>query len=280
MAETRPGPASGEAMPRSLEAGRSGRGGGWQLRGYVEYFRRAVVLILTVMALMSIADAGLLTAAAWAVAALMAYVFIPRAPRPAGAKTYSQFAAVIGPDLVGLLLTGIFIVLPFWARASDAPLWQDFGILVHPAALLTWPLALISAAILVMSARSASFWIVVDDASVHIGSIGAQHHLRFAEIERVEPFRRGLPRWFRWLVPLLAVTGRFTAAGAIMLARDSVGISLVTKDGQRIDVSTDAMEGPTRQLLNQLRKSNVPVNGVGSRPGRQRARRANPDRPG
>jgi hypothetical protein len=63
----------------------------------------------------------------------------------------------------------------------------------------------------------------------------------------------------RALTPLLVLTGKFTQAGAILLARDEVGIALEKRDGTRATIPSDAFEKPFRKVLKALRKQGVPL---------------------
>ena len=215
------------------------------------------MLILLCIGLAVLPVAGGWTSSAFLVAALAVYLVVPRAARPASALTYDLVPAVYGPDLVGFLLTGVFFALPFWARMGEPYLWGDFGVLVHPSALLVWPLALVAVAILWFSARYASFWLVIDTEGFRISRLGSTRFVPFSAIVQVRPMRRGLPRWFRWLTPVLIATGKFGAAGAMLLARDTTGITLVLDDGAEISIPQEAFEKPMRRVLSALRRKRV-----------------------
>ena len=216
-----------------------------------------LTLILLCFGLAVLPVAGMWTSSAFLIGALAVYLAIPRAVRPASALTYDLLPAVYGPDLVGFLLTGVFFALPFWARMGEPYLWADFGVLVHPSALLVWPLALIAVAILWFSAQYASFWLVIEDGGLRIGRLGTVRIVAFSSIVEVRPMRRGLPKWFRWLTPLLVAAGKFGAAGAVLLARDTTGITLVLDDRSEISIPQEAFEKHMRRVLSSLRKKGV-----------------------
>ena len=216
-----------------------------------------LTLILLCFGLAVLPVAGMWKASAFLIGALAVYLAIPRAARPASALTYDLLPAVFGPDLVGFLLTGVFFALPFWARMGEPYLWGDFGVLVHPSALLVWPLALIAVAILWFSAQYASFWLVIEDGGLRIGRLGTVRIVAFSSIVEVRPMRRGLPKWFRWLTPLLIAAGKFGVAGAVLLARDTTGITLVLDDRSEISIPQEAFEKHMRRVLSALRKNGV-----------------------
>lgn len=222
-----------------------------------EHVRRGVTLVLLTIALASWPDVGWRLAAIVIVCGAAIYILLPVKPRPQGAMTYERLPAVIGPDLLGLGLTSVFAALPFWARMGEPYLWEDFGLLVHPSAFLAWPLALISATILWFSARYAAFWLVIEPEGLRIGQNSGERFILFSEIISIDPFRRGLPGWLRWLAPLMVIAGKTSAAGALLLARDTTGISLILRDGSSVDIAQEAFEKPLRRVLNALKKNHV-----------------------
>lgn len=221
-----------------------------------EVARRAVPLILLCAGLAALPTAGAVAGATFIAAAIAVYLGLPRAHRPASALIYDSIPAVYGPDVLGFLLTGTFFALPFWARMGEAYLWDDF-ILVHPSALLTWPLALIALAILWFSAHYAAFWLVIEKDGLLINRLEGARFVAFSSIGEIRPFRRGLPKWVRRLVPFLVAAGKYGPAGAVLLARDSVGITLALDDGTKISIPQEGFEKPLRRLLAVLHGKGV-----------------------
>lgn len=74
-----------------------------------------------------------------------------------------------------------------------------------------------------------------------------------------------LPRVLRVLVPLLAAGGHLTAAGGLMLTRDSTGVCLKLTDGRSIVIQREAFEKPLRRLLHVLKKKGVPMAAEGEK---------------
>ncbi len=224
-----------------------------------EYLRRALTLLLLTLGLIAFGKWG--QAVAWPLigAGLLFYIFLPRETPPDKALVYERMPAVVGPDIIGFLLSSVLIALPFWAgMGNDAYLWEDFP-LVHPSAILSWPIALISLYILVIAVRFGCFWLVIEPDGLRISTVRGQRQVSFGQVESVRPFRKGLPRWMKALAPLLAMSGKYTAAGAIMLARDASGISLRLKDGSSVDINVDAFEQAAKRVIKTLRKQGIPV---------------------
>lgn len=157
-------------------------------------------------------------------------------------------------------MTSLFIALPFWARAgNDSYLYEGF-LLVHPAAVLTWPLALIIMFILVIAAKYASYWVVIEANGLRIGSVKEEKFVPFEQMEEVIPYRKGLPKWLKYLTPLMVLTGKYTAAGAVLLARDTTGMTIKLQDGTLVNIPSEAFEKPFKKILKVLRAHNIPVN--------------------
>ena len=227
--------------------------------GAREYFRRGLTLVLLTSGLAGIPYWDGLIIGILMGAALLFYLLFPRCSPPPKALTYERIPAVYGPDFIGFFMTSVFIALPFWARAgNDSYLYEGF-LLVHPAAVLTWPLALLSVYILVVAARYASYWILIEENGLTICSTKQERFLSFEEIKEVIPYRKGLPKWLKYLTPLMVLTGKYTAAGAVLLARDTTGMSIKLQDGTSVNIPSEAFEKPFKKILKVLHEHAVPI---------------------
>lgn len=220
-----------------------------------EAARRAVTLLLVTTGGVLGFRYGVTATVVLLVIALMAYVLIPREAPPAGALLPDRMAAIIGPDLLGVLLGSVFLGMPFAAAVFEGePLAT-----IHPSAVLAWPMAVFAIVILAVATRYAVWWVVIEPDGLRIADIRDERHIRYEAIARVEPYRRGLPKAVRWLTPLLILTGRYTEAGAVVLARDTTGIRLVGKDGARLAILVaEGFEQPLRRISRALEKHGVP----------------------
>jgi hypothetical protein len=222
-------------------------------RGLIQCLGRAVSLALFVTGLVHIRS-GLFGPVLVTVAIIIIW-FLPTMPRPQDALAPHRLPAVLGPDLLGHLLTGFFIALPFWA-GGDAS-FSRAGI--HVMAIITWPMAIGGLVLVAVAAGNASRWLRIEDDALEVATAWRRQRIRYAEIARIDPWRRGLPRWLRVFVPLLVAGGHPTAAGGLMLARDSTGVCLKLTDGRNIVVQNEAFEKPLRRLLHVLKKKGVPT---------------------
>jgi hypothetical protein len=227
--------------------------------GVLECSRRTVTLVLVTLGLISPGYWDVVFAGVFLGAAVLFYIFFPRIRPPAKALFYEHIPAVIGPDLLGFILTSVFIALPFWVGAgNDGYLYEDF-ILVHPAAVLAWPMALISSYMLVVAARYASYWIKIEAKGLMIHSIRAVKLIAFEQMTEVTPYRKGLPKWMGFLTPLLILSGKYTAAGAVVLARDTTGMTINLQAGSPVNIPMDSFEKASKKILKELHKHAVSI---------------------
>lgn len=210
--------------------------------GSLEYLRRSGTLVLCV--------AGFVCLQRPAVAAILLgvglafYLFLPVAAPPQGALTHDRMSSIIIPDALGFALVSFFFAMPVWFGRGDGSLFGG----IHPMAILTWPLAFGSLAILAVAAHRASAWLRIEDEGLRLASARQIQHIPYGAIVGVEPYRSGFPAWVRALVPWLAATGRYTTAGAVALARDTTGVRLRLANGRSAVIPRDGFERPYRQV--------------------------------
>lgn len=228
---------------------------------WIEAGRRAVPLALLTSALVLAAHGRWPLAAMAGATAIAVYAILPRETPPAGALVFDRMPAVIGPDILGFLLGAFFLGLPLAAAAFEG---DPFGT-IHPSAILAWPMAVFSLAILAIASVHAAYWVVIEGDGLHVADFKGERRVPFADIVSVEPYRRGLPRFIRWLTPLLIASGRYTQAGAVLLARDTTGMRLVVGAAQdannrkdSIVVTEEGFEQPFRRIVAALKKHGVP----------------------
>lgn len=227
--------------------------------GSREYLRRGISLILLSLGLIGFAYWGRGIASALIAAAAVFYYVLPQVLRPASALVYEPMPAILVPDLLGFVLASFSIALPFWAGAAENEyVYQNF-ILVHPAAILTLPLALAGILILVVAANYASYWVIIERDGLKISSAKKKKFLPYAEMVEVIPYRRGLSKWLKIFTPLLVLSGKYTLAGSILLTRDSTGLSIKLRDRSSVNVASEAFEKPFEEILLALYDRSIPI---------------------
>ncbi|TKZ20600.1 hypothetical protein FAP39_09925 [Shimia litoralis] len=213
-------------------------------RGKYLFLIRALTFAILLLALLAIPRFGWWSASALIVGSVVVYFWAPRPARPAGSLSYDRVSAVVLPDWLGLIFGSIMCALPVWAAPSMGT--SDW---VHPMAWLVWPMGLCMASFTVIGWRYECLNFVVTPAHLSIDTGVAKYDIIWDDILGVSPWKRDLPRWMRRLTPILISMGHYTQAGAIVLARESSGISLERKGQKPFVISTDGFETNTQTLM-------------------------------
>ena len=187
-------------------------------------------------------------------AAIVFYVFFHKQPTRDEALTYHPWRAVIVTDWMGILLASAMFALPIWAASE----WPGDG-LFHSMVWLVLPMGLVFLAFTVVGWRHEAFELVIHPDALTIDTGAKRHHLSWADIEKVSPWRRDVPEWMRRLAPFLAASGHPLQAGAIMIARESTGLAIHHGAGKPIIIPTDAFEENARRLLADLVRNDVKI---------------------
>lgn len=223
-----------------------------------ELLRRAGTLVLVILGIIAFAMGDHLLGGLALVVALALYLALPRVTPPQGAFNYDRMPAVVMPDILGFFLISFFVALPFVFAATEGVEWRNLLTDIHFAAVLCWPMALISLPILFVSNSYANYWLRIEPDGLRIHSTKGEEFVRFDAIRQVAFHSRGVPGWIKALTPFLVLSGKFTQAATILLARDEVGIVLEKHDGTKATIPSDAFEKPFWKLMMALRKHGVP----------------------
>ena len=194
-------------------------------------------------------------------AGLAVYVVLPRRKRDSGALAYSTVRAVILPDLVGLLLAGVFFALPFLIVPSNSSsadvLDPDGGWIV--LTLVCWMFAVGGVVIVGVAARYAAFSIVPGNDGLDVTSWRGRARYRYADMQVARPYARRASKGLIGLGVLATLLNWRAAAPTLALASsDSSGLEIVFRDGRTWRVMADALNGFDR-LVGILRDNGVAV---------------------
>lgn len=223
-------------------------------RGLYFAVLRVSVIVLWCAGLLALGRGFWLLAGIAAASAVAVYTFWPRQIVPQETMTYNRFSAIIGPDWLGILFGGVMIVLPFWA-ASD--LTGDGW--VHPMAWGLWPMAALCLSFTAIGWRHEAFILTIGEDGLSIDT-GTQHlAIAWDSIDDVRPWRRDLPAWMRSLAPLLATSGHFLQAGAIMVARESRGMVIRQAGRKPVVIGIDAFEANAKRLMSEFLKRGIKI---------------------
>ncbi len=221
-------------------------------RGTLLALLRVVVLMLLLIGLAALPN--WIWASPFLIAAIAIYWRAPRPALPDRALSYNWVTAIAGPDWIGFLFGGLLCVLPIWAARADGG-----AELLHPVAFLVWPIAAILLSLPVIGWRNEAYALVLDAHSFTIHTGFKPRSIQFDAVTQAKPWRRGLPRWMRYLTPFLIAKGYYGQAGGILLARDSTGIALELTTGPKVVIKADGFETPTRALMKRLQQAGTPM---------------------
>jgi len=210
--------------------------------GLLELLMRLIVMVLFAAALVCAVHVNGWMGGGLALAGLAVYIWFPRSSVPDGALRYARGPAVIGPDLIGYMLTTIFLALPFLIG-------------IPGTAWMFAPMALVSMLLLVLSAWYASFYLVLGPDEIVLHTLRRSRRVSPGDITGVSAYKRGLPKWMRKLVPFLVMGGAYGAAGSVMLARDETGMELRFADGTRQKIPAQGFEKHFKVLARHLKES-------------------------
>ncbi|AHM05823.1 hypothetical protein roselon_03576 [Roseibacterium elongatum DSM 19469] len=224
-------------------------------RGLSLALQRAVTVALLLAACIAAARLSWAAGVGLGVLALVVYVAAPIPKPPADAWVYDRGPAVIGPDLLSFLFAPPFLAIPFWAE----PAWPMGGGALHPSAVLAWPAGLFFLIFTGIGWHYAAMAVRITQTGLEVETGRRRFAVPFAEMAEIGPWRRGLPRWVRALAPLALALGRPGAAGAIMIARDSNGISIARRSGPPVVIGSDAFARATKAILTACQQHDVPI---------------------
>ncbi len=223
-------------------------------RGMILICLRLFVFVIWMSGLLLWPEEGPVVGGAACVLAVVAYTFLPRPRRPEGAMIYNRASAVVIADWMGIVLGSLMLALPVWA----APEMSDSAG-VHPMAWLVWPMGLGFLSFSVIAWYYDCFTLEITAQGLRIETAWRHDSIAWADIERVGPWRRDVPRWMRRLVPMLVMTGNPTQAGAILMARDSKGMSIERKGAAPFVISVGGFEENAKRLLAEFMRRDVEI---------------------
>lgn len=197
-------------------------------------------------------------------AGLLGYALLPWHRTAPNELRYSTARANVLPDLLGTAMAAVFFALPILILTANVrgPRGLDlldfdggWGVLT----LVLWAFAAGGLSILFVSLRYATTSLfLLDEGLARVGLAGGWQ-CRFDDIEAIEPAVLRTPRWLR---VLLFVGGLFNwrLMGQALLAqaRQSTGMTLCCRDGRRLTLWFDSLEGFDR-LFHALRRAGVPM---------------------
>lgn len=196
------------------------------------------------------------------VASLLLYALLPRPRHRPEVLRYGDAAAVVLPDLLGLLAGPAFAVLPalvIWSVAPGTPLFSTAGGWFWLTAVF-WLMALLFLALVAVGLRFSCWRLELSGQGLIISGLGGTREVRFEAVEASAPYEQGRSR--RLSRALLLFAFHPLALGMALLLRGNPerGIELQLRGRERLRIMTNALQGRER-LIDALQARGIDGSG-------------------
>lgn len=174
--------------------------------------------------------------------AVVVYILLPWPRRREGVIAYDRWRIVLG-DFLGLLLTSVFISLPFLITANALLAVTEYWGLT----LVFWLIGLLGLWAVQVSMSAGGLQLeLLEDRLIRITAWRREEYL-FADMAMVQPAIQLPPRWLIIASWIAALSGRRGAGAAVLGAQSEMrGFQITMKDGRVMRVwLTDQMGGIT-----------------------------------
>jgi len=200
----------------------------------------------------------------WFIVGLLAYASIPWYRRKPDELRYSTGRAMVGPDILGMVMSVFFLTLPILVitgNASSSEPLDVFGF--HsgwwPLTLAMWLMACGGLATMIVALWYATFSLVLTPTGIRRRTLLSMQDYAFADMVAVEPTRWAWPAWLR-IVAILIGLLNWRLLGAVLIgsSEEAHGIAIRLKDGRKLKLWMTHLPGFER-IFHALRKAGVPL---------------------
>lgn len=212
-------------------------------------------------------------------AAIALYVLLPRWKRGPSTASYHRVRAVVLPDVLGLLMTGLFLALPMFVVPASSPGGSLFSGDWVALTAISWAMAGFGLALFWAAAWYAALRYEVLGDAVRRVTLFEDRTIPLESIAAVEPVTLRAPRGLVRLGLLLGLFRPALLGQALLLAgRTDEALEIVLRDGSRVRLLLTALEnaGPLRKALERATGGPLPNP---ARPGKTRSSRRPPAPP-
>lgn len=202
--------------------------------------------------------------AAWVFAAALAiYFFLPRHRPAADEIRYSQARGAIIPDFLGIILTGVFFLMPILvipATASTYEPWSLFDFQYGWAwlTIFAWLLASICLTINLTALWYATFSLYLRPDHIQRTTLLGTTEWPYSEMTGVGLASWSLPRWLRWTMMVVALFN-WRLMGIVLINANQrlTGLAIRCRDGRTCNIWIDHMPQWLR-VVRELQSHNIP----------------------
>lgn len=200
---------------------------------------------------------------AWLVllAAIAVYVLLPRWKRGPAIASYHRVRAVVLPDVLGLVMTGLFLALPMFVVPANSPSGSLFSGDWVALTAVSWAMAGFGLALFGAAAWYAALRYEVLEGAVRRVTLFEDRTIPLESIAAVEPVTLRSPRGLVRLSLLLGLFRPALLGQALLLAgRTDEALEIVLRDGSRVRLLLTALEnaGPLRKALERATGGTLP----------------------
>lgn len=197
---------------------------------------------------------------------ILGYIFLPWARRRPYVLMRSRGSSCITPDILGVVLGGLFFALPFLVILENSTGAQPFS-LFNTEDGWAWLTAILwMFTIGCMGMTFTSLWYA--SSALAVGKTGliwrtlfGTRQCEYSRITSVAPAVWQLPGWLR-LICFLAAFLNWRMAGALMGTSQSAGgIRITLENGSNFRIMTDHLPG-SELLLEAMKAAGVPMDPV------------------
>lgn len=200
----------------------------------------------------------------WFIVGMLAYAAIPWYRKRPDELRFSTGRAMIGPDMLGMVMSVFFLTLPILvitgnARASEPLDLLGFHSGWWPLSLVMWLMACSGLATVIVALWYAMFSVVLTSTGIRRRTLLSEDDYAFADMVAVEPARWAWPTWLRNVVRLIGLLNwRLLGAVLIGSSEEAYGIAIRFKDGRKLKLWMTDLPGFER-IFHALRKAGVPL---------------------
>ncbi len=191
-------------------------------------------------------------------AGLLVYFFLPKGKLPAGALVYSRGAAVVGPDLLGLLGGAGFFALPLLIIGENVPgqlPWSTEGGW-HILTIVLWSMAALCLSLVVVGYFYSTLSIVLTDRCLELrkGFRGAAY--AWDEMEACGEYHSNRGKIMGFLLVVLANSPGMVGQGLLVASNEECGLEIRMADGRTVKVMANSFPGYL-ELVGALREHGI-----------------------
>jgi|GEM_PF-6427729 hypothetical protein len=172
------------------------------------------------------------------------YFIIPRRQYAQEELHYPRGAAVTGPDMLGLIMTPFFFLLPFpivRGMDSQASILSISGGWIWLTGAM-WFMAAISAVLLLTALKYSDLSYRITDRGLHVTKLGRNRLIKWEEIEYYKNYRTKLSGRLSTLLLIFGSGLQAVAAGLMLRHREEWGILIQPCNGRAIKIMGNELD--------------------------------------